>query len=202
MPRSTRRTSMMLLATGFIFCLFAAALVGCQFASNNRALMPGIAAAEQVSPQDWKWSPDQECAPCHSVEAHAVAMSPCTDYSDSSSSCLTCHNVEQKLVVAHEDILNTKPTPDLQRVSVKKEVCTRCHDVASLSAKTADSVALRDSNGVTINPHALLRTKGHSVIDCASCHTMHKTSSDTLEISPEMCQDCHHADSFECESCH
>ncbi len=202
MQGNARRKSMTLLAAGFAFCLFGAlALVGCQSTPSGRALMPGIAAAEQISPQNWKWSPDQECAPCHSIEAHTAAASACTDFSDASSSCLTCHNVEQELTVAHENIRNVKPVSDLQQVTVEKEICTKCHTIASLAERTADSVALADNDGVTINPHALRRTKGHSEIDCTACHTMHE-SSDKLETSSKMCRECHHADSFECESCH
>ena len=84
---------------------------------------------------------------------------------------------------------------------VGKEACARCHDAASLTARTADSRALVDGNNVTINPHALLETAGHTQIDCTACHTMHETS-DVVEASPKSCRSCHHADSFACDACH
>ena len=164
-------------ATCALLCLcFAAGLASCQSPPAAPTLMPGIAEAEQVSLQDeWVWDPEQECAPCHSLEAQTAA--------------------------AHEDIRSAWQAPEPTRPEIGKEACARCHDAASLAARTAGSRALVDGNNVTINPHALLETAGHTQIDCTACHTMHETS-DVVEASPKSCRSCHHADSFACDACH
>ena len=181
---------------------FAAGLAGCQSPPAAPTLMPGIAEAEQMSLQEeWVWSPEQECAPCHSQEAQTAAASVCTGLSGAPARCLGCHVAEQELEAAHEGIRNSWQSPKPAGPEVGKEACARCHDAASLTARTADSRALVDGNNVTINPHALLETAGHTQIDCTACHTMHETS-DVVEASPKSCRSCHHADSFACDACH
>ncbi|WP_418911500.1 cytochrome c3 family protein, partial [Adlercreutzia sp.] len=190
-------------ATCALLCLcFAAGLASCQSPPAAPTLMPGIAEAEQVSLQDeWVWDPEQECAPCHSLEAQTAAASACTGFSSAPSRCLGCHDACQALAAAHEDIRSAWQAPEPTGPEIGKEACARCHDAASLTARTADSRALVDGNNVTINPHALLETAGHTQIDCTACHTMHETS-DVVEASPKSCRSCHHADSFACDACH
>ena len=190
-------------ATCALLCLcFAAGLASCQSPPAAPTLMPGIAEAEQVSLQDeWVWDPEQECAPCHSLEAQTAAASACTGFSSAPSRCLGCHDACQALAAAHEDIRSAWQAPEPTGPEIGKEACARSHDAASLTARTADSRALVDGNNVTINPHALLETAGHTQIDCTACHTMHETS-DVVEASPKSCRSCHHADSFACDACH
>ena len=181
---------------------FAAGLAGCQSPPAAPTLMPGIAEAEQVSLQDeWVWDPEQECAPCHSLEAQTAAASACTGFSSAPSRCLGCHDACQALAAAHEDIRSAWQAPEPTGPEIGKEACARCHDAASLAARTVGSRALVDGNNVTINPHALLETAGPTQIDCTACHTMHETS-DVVEASPKSCRSCHHADSFACDACH
>ena len=190
-------------ATCALLCLcFAAGLASCQSPPAAPTLMPGIAEAEQVSLQDeWVWDPEQECAPCHSLEAQTAAASACTGFSSAPSRCLGCHDACQALAAAHEDIRSAWQAPEPTGPEIGKEACARCHDAASLAARTVGSRALVDGNNVTINPHALLETAGHTQIDCTDCHTMHETS-DVVEASPKSCRSCHHADSFACDACH
>lgn len=189
-------------ATCALFLCFAAGLASCQSPPAAPTLMPGIAEAEQVSLQDeWVWDPEQECAPCHSLEAQTAAASACTGFSSAPSRCLGCHDACQALAAAHEDIRSAWQAPEPTGPEIGKEACARCHDAASLAARTAGSRALVDGNNVTINPHALLETAGHTQIDCTACHTMHETS-DVVEASPKSCRSCHHADSFACDACH
>lgn len=189
-------------ATCALCLCFAAGLASCQSPPAAPTLMPGIAEAEQVSLQDeWVWDPEQECAPCHSLEAQTAAASACTGFSSAPSRCLGCHDACQALAAAHEDIRSAWQAPEPTGPEIGKEACARCHDAASLAARTAGSRALVDGNNVTINPHALLETAGHTQIDCTACHTMHETS-DVVEASPKSCRSCHHADSFACDACH
>ena len=190
-------------ATCALLCLCCAAgLASCQSPPAAPTLMPGIAEAEQVSLQDeWVWDPEQECAPCHSLEAQTAAASACTGFSSAPSRCLGCHDACQALAAAHEDIRSAWQAPEPTGPEIGKEACARCHDAASLAARTVGSRALVDGNNVTINPHALLETAGHTQIDCTACHTMHETS-DVVEASPKSCRSCHHADSFACDACH
>ena len=95
-------------------CLcFAAGLASCQSPPAAPTLMPGIAEAEQVSLQEeWVWSPEQECAPCHSQEAQTAAASVCTGLSGAPARCLGCHVAEQELEAAHEGIRNSWQSPE------------------------------------------------------------------------------------------
>ena len=192
-----------LVTAGFFLCLFVAAgLIGCQSTSTDKALMPGIAAAEQVSLQeDFEWEPDLECAPCHPLEAQTAAASACTGFSDAPSNCMICHDAVPELTTTHKGIRNAEPTMKLMHTAVENDACTSCHDTASLADRTRGSVALADSNQATINPHALPENKGHSKICCTDCHTAHQAT-DVLERGPEVCQNCHHADIYECDTCH
>ena len=92
-------------------------------------------------------------------------------------------------------------TAELMRTAVENDACTGCHDTADLADRTRDSIALVDSNQTTMNPHALPENKGHSKIGCTDCHTAHE-STDVLERAPQACQNCHHADIYDCETCH
>ncbi|WP_139652381.1 cytochrome c3 family protein [Raoultibacter phocaeensis] len=192
-----------LVAAGFASCLLVAAgLLGCQPPSPGETLMPGISAAEDISSQEeFTWSQDLECAPCHTPEAQSAADSACTSFSSARSRCLTCHDDAQKLTEAHEDMRNAKPPAKAERTIVESEACMSCHDTGSLAEKTIDSTALTDSYRATINPHALPENESHSKIDCTACHTMHG-SANASEMAPEACQSCHHADIYDCERCH
>ena len=103
-------------ATCALLCLcFAAGLASCQSPPAAPTLMPGIAEAEQVSLQDeWVWDPEQECAPCHSLEAQTAAASACTGFSSAPSRCLGCHDACQALAAAHEDIRSACRPPSLR----------------------------------------------------------------------------------------
>ena len=188
---------------GFLFCLLVGAeLIGCQSSSTDKALMPGIAAAEQVSPQDdFIWKPDVACAPCHSFEARTAAASACSGFSDTPSSCMTCHDVAPELTTIHASIQNATPPTELTQTAVENDVCMSCHDKASLADKTRDSIALVDSNQATMNPHALPGNTGHAKIRCTDCHTTHEAT-DVLERAAIVCQNCHHTDLYECGTCH
>lgn len=188
---------------GCLLCLLvAAALTGCQSASADKALMPGIAAAEQVSLQDdFAWEPDLACAPCHSLEARTAAASACTDFSDAPSRCMACHDAAAELASAHAGIRSATPAVELASTAVEESACTNCHDEASLPDRTSGSVALVDSDQATMNPHALPENKGHAKIGCTDCHTAHE-GSDVLERASAVCETCHHADIYDCESCH
>lgn len=190
-------------AAGFLFCLLAAAaLFGCQSASADKALMPGIASAEQVSLQDdFAWKPDLACAPCHSPEARTAAASACTGFSDAPSNCMACHDDASELTIVHKGIRSAEPATELLHTAVENDACTGCHDEASLADRTSGSVSLVDNNQATMNPHALPENKGHAKIICTDCHTAHE-GPDVLERAPALCQTCHHADIYDCKTCH
>lgn len=188
---------------GFLLCLLVAAgSIGCQSTPSDKALIPGIAAAEQVSLQeDFAWNPDLACAPCHSLEARTAAASACAGFSDAPSNCMTCHDAAPELTTIHAGIQNAQPAAKLSRTTVENDACTSCHETTSLADRTSVSVALVDNNQETMNPHALPENQGHAKIGCTDCHTTHEAT-DVLERAPLVCQNCHHADIFDCETCH
>ena len=62
---------------------------------------------------------------------------------------------------------------------------------------------LTDKNGTTANPHDLPQNADHTNADlaCATCHKLH--GEDPIEQTAlKACIDCHHAEVFECGTCH
>ena len=60
---------------------------------------------------------------------------------------------------------------------------------------------LVDANGLEVNAHTMVGNVTHDGIECVSCHEIHD---DTLpaEQGKKICNSCHHADVFECFTCH
>lgn len=121
------------------------------------------------------------------------------------STCDTCHTDESGLTKAHENA-----TPDeakkratkLRSTTIDESACFSCHgSYDELAAKTADLALLTDTDGTTVNPHAIPENDDHADTDCASCHVMH-TSEPAEESASEYCESCHHAGVYSCHTCH
>lgn len=80
--------------------------------------------------------------------------------------------------------------------------CTTCHNPDDVKAATEDSVVLTDVNGTVVNPHDLPAVEDHAGITCASCHKSHEVSESTEKSAKRTCASCHHADVYECYTCH
>lgn len=80
--------------------------------------------------------------------------------------------------------------------------CTTCHNLDDVKAATEDSTVLTDINGTVVNPHDLPAIEDHAGITCASCHKTHEVSESTEKSAKRTCASCHHADVYECYTCH
>lgn len=149
-----------------------------------------------------EWSMQSDCTTCHSNEADSENDSACamSTHAKQGLTCTSCHADESTLKTAHADTSKSAPKK-LSKTEVSPEVCLSCHDRDSLAQATADSTVLTDSNGTVVNPHELPTTGDHGSIACSDCHKMHsdKSVADTAE---KKCVSCHHADVYECNTCH
>ena len=80
--------------------------------------------------------------------------------------------------------------------------CLSCHNADDVREQTEGVTVLVDNNGTEVNPHNLPAGRSHAFADdCTACHDGH-TIEGTLERAEEQCVSCHHADVFECYTCH
>jgi hypothetical protein len=149
------------------------------------------------------WSPKADCAICHATESDSLSSSG-TAALHASSGCADCHADYEGLAKAHEGVTADDKMPTkLKKTSVEESVCLTCHGTyESLAEKTADVTILTDQNGTTVNPHEVAAAgTGHDSMTCASCHSMH-ADEPASETSDALCLGCHHADVYECGTCH
>ena len=117
--------------------------------------------------------------------------------------CTTCHADEQGMEAAHAKLNNGREAKRLKKTSVDSELCLTCHDQKALAEATADVDVLTDSEGTVVNPHDLPDVADHATISCTDCHKVHTAETKTLEqTAMTACTNCHHADVFECGTCH
>lgn len=193
-----------------------AALVACSIAAlgglaacapqQSAGSNDGASGAEPAQ-VDFTWENDSDCAQCHQTESSSMNDSAClaATHAAEGNTCATCHTDESGLVKAHENA-----TPDeakkratkLRSTTIDESACFSCHgSYDELAAKTAELALLTDSEGTTVNPHAMPENNEHADTDCASCHVMH-ASEPAEESAPEYCESCHHAGVYSCHTCH
>lgn len=148
------------------------------------------------------WSPDSDCASCHIAEQ--AAQVACL--SDDEASCGTCHTSEGELAAVHEKAGDVSSMPKrLKSTSIDDEVCLSCHyeTVENLIENTPSISPLVDDNGNEANPHAALAAEHHADADlhCSSCHNPH-SEKEPLQQAQKACLSCHHANVYECYTCH
>ena len=119
-------------------------------------------------------------------------------------SCVQCHTDEAVLSTEHADVkFGDKAATKATVVTVDPETCISCHGtMEEMAAKTADSTALTDDKGTTVNPHDVPSNEKHDAnpATCTSCHNNH--SKDQAKDAMKYCAQCHHRGTFECGTCH
>ncbi len=161
--------------------------------------------ADATETMAFTWSPESDCAMCHQADTDSFddASCPASQHADMKDQCMSCHD-DPNMERAHSkvEIGDTKKKATLKRTAVTRESCTTsCHDQAELTEKGAAATVLTDKNGLTVNPHELPAHEEHEGITCASCHKLH-TSDSPEEAAPAVCLNCHHANVYECNTCH
>ncbi|MFR4962142.1 MAG: cytochrome c3 family protein, partial [Eggerthella lenta] len=150
---------------------------------------------------------DSDCSMCHTVEAASATDASCPQASAHEAegvTCVQCHTDEAVLSTEHADVkFGDKAATKATVVTVDPETCISCHGtMEEMAAKTADSTALTDDKGTTVNPHDDPSNEKHDAnpATCTSCHNNH--SKDQAKDAMKYCAQCHHRGTFECGTCH
>ena len=115
--------------------------------------------------------------------------------------CATCHEDTEDLAKGHKKLNSGKEASRLKKSQVAQGVCTPCHEQEKLAEATEGYQGLTDTDGTTVNPHALPEVESHAGIACTDCHQVH--SGKTIDATAmTTCNSCHHAGVFECGTCH
>lgn len=163
-------------------------------------------SADEPAVVQMEWSLDSDCSMCHDGETASMADAACpaSTHEAQGATCAMCHNDEAALTEAHVSAEADSATPShLSSSDVSQEACLTCHNMDDLAAVTADLDVLTDTQGTTVNPHALPDNADHAAeATCSSCHKMHESDGDPQRDARRLCNDCHHEGVYECYTCH
>lgn len=193
--------------------ILVAALAGCAYEALSDTSNPsgwnGVTAS-QASPKDkvkFRLKEDSECDACHALEVASAENELCLAGSEDHAdvSCLDCHVKDSALEGAHRKLsADSKMGDSLKRTSVEDQTClnSECHNYDDMLANLPEDAMLVDENGTTVNPHEIHEVgQSHGDILCADCHTTHKEG-EALQSANDKCLSCHHANVYECGTCH
>ncbi|MEC4272176.1 cytochrome c3 family protein [Adlercreutzia sp. R25] len=151
-----------------------------------------------------EWSPESDCATCHTVEEESRADANCVASLHAATNCIDCHSDTDGLAKRHDGVTSEDKMPKkLKKTNVDQEQCLSCHgSYEELAQKTMGYQGLVDEHGTVVNPHALPKSEDHSAIICGDCHKMHSSDGDIAQNALNKCSTCHHHNVFECGTCH
>lgn len=200
--RATRRVLIIV-----VMAAMALALAAC--AQDTSSGTDSKQSANKTATKPSAWSIKSDCKSCHVVEVKSSSDSACAYSLHATVACTTCHvDSAGVLTTAHKDYSSSKLPTKLSGTEVSGDACVSCHKMEELVAATAASNVLADDNGKNVNPHAMLLDEKHIVggtaaanLRCSSCHKMH-TPELPSTVAQDACLRCHHANVFECHTCH
>lgn len=182
----------------------AATLFGC--APKSPDSVPSEASDNAGAQVAFTWSAESDCSVCHATEQTSLTDAAClaSTHEQQNLACIDCHSDTSGLSSVHEGLTseNTQGAKRLKKTKVTN--CESCHALDELAAATEGSTVLTDDKGTTVNPHALPENQDHAEFGagCTECHTMHKADADTAKNAAQFCTSCHHANVYECRTCH
>lgn len=192
------------LATGAVVLALAACAP--QQATTDELADTGANASDEAAAVQIDWSLESDCAMCHGAESASMddGACPASTHQAQGATCATCHTDEAALTEAHANAQAGAETPShLSSSDVSQDACLTCHDLDELAAATAEFDGLTDTQGTTVNPHALPENADHAAeVSCSSCHKMHESDSEPATEARRTCNDCHHEGVYECYTCH
>lgn len=163
--------------------------------------------ASAMDGQPVNWTMDSDCSMCHTSEAESETDAACpqgTAHKAENIDCVQCHTEESTLKTEHADVkFGDKVATKATVATVDPATCESCHGtLEDMAAKTADSTALTDDNGTTVNPHERPAGEKHeqNPATCTDCHNNH--SKDLQKDAKKYCAQCHHRGVYECGTCH
>jgi hypothetical protein len=156
------------------------------------------------------WTMQSDCTMCHTTESDSMTNPDCVQaVAHQGTTCTTCHTEEDVLKTAHAGVTMQSKVPKVGKateVTVDAQTCIGCHGtMQEMAAKTANSTALKDSNGMVVNPHDPPSTphmdaKPATCTDCHETHTTDALSKDAMGYCAQ--SSCHHRGVFQCGTCH
>lgn len=193
----------------FLVCILTLSIavlmvsIGCAPQANSDTSDEAKTDTEEISTADFTWTTDSDCSLCHEKQAASQTDSTCLLSLHAGSTCSTCHTDSASLETAHaKATAQGSSRAGLKTTSVPETTCLTCHNKDEISSKTSQSTALTDVNGTVVNPHDLPATADHEELDCNSCHQIHAADADLEKKASRACASCHHADVYECYTCH
>lgn len=152
---------------------------------------------------EWAQGELADCVACHSRIIDESGNTIGLYSSHGSFTCFDCHN-DPVLAELHEDADEAKgqKVRKLKKTEVTVPNCSACHDQESLAEALISSTVLTDANGTCVNPHAIPQIEPHQIISCFNCHAIHTEDSNVDKAAQKTCASCHHANVYECGTCH
>lgn len=144
---------------------------------------------------------ETDCALCHEKQSDS-AINGDTEFAkvhaDQNMTCTECHSNIEDLDKSHDGVTMESRQPKKLDHDMSQS-CIDCHGtLEEMAAITSASDKIVDKNGTVVNPHDIPDTPGHETPTCTDCHGEHEEK-DALE---DYCFSCHHAQVFECNTCH
>ena len=176
-------------------------------AADGAATEQEAAGDEAMAGQPVNWTMESDCGTCHTSEAESATDTACPQgvaHEAAGVTCVTCHTDEAVLSEEHAEVtFDDKPATKATVITVDEATCIACHgELSELATKTADSAALTDDKGTTVNPHERPAGAKHeeNPATCTDCHNNH--SKDLPKDAMKYCAQCHHRGIFQCGTCH
>ncbi|WP_350455508.1 cytochrome c3 family protein [Slackia heliotrinireducens] len=150
---------------------------------------------------------ETDCEACHEVAKESASSDLCLagkcESEGEKLTCVDCHVIDDSLQDAHGSLNARSVVPSwLRRTDISEDLCLSCHDFDEVVANTSEDAYLVDKNGTAVNPHVAKElTSSHSGLTCTSCHSGHEDKP-IEETAYAACLGCHHAEVFECGTCH
>lgn len=189
---------------GAVLCV---ALVACAPQPQQADGSSGDVAASSASKDSQEgaagWSMDMDCTACHSDQAQAL-IAEHNQAGGDGSACGGCHQDTEVLQAVHDEkMMSGKAPKRLRKTDVGDATCESCHGIPEQLASATEGVALTDTEGTTVNPHAAYSLNDDHVqaFACRECHSVHGDA-DAMEQAEVFCSDCHHRGVFACGTCH
>lgn len=169
-------------------------------APSDAVKQGGIPKEQSVSVE---WSKDSDCSVCHVPEQESYSDSACLASLHPDTTCSQCHADSTELSSVHEGKTASDKMPKkLKKTSVSDDLCLSCHfETKDALAEATPDVLITDSKGNSRNPHLADGVVEHEDIECAECHSMH-VDEPIEDQAKDKCYSCHHAEVFECYTCH
>jgi hypothetical protein len=188
-----------------LLVLFLLVLVACAprtSASQDSGGANQEESGDEVAAVTINYSASTDCTACHTPEAESYQSAAFLASEHTANDCLSCHDDLATLTSVHASVkVGDKTASRLTKTEVSDEICLSCHSGEERILATANLTVLTDSDGTTVNPHAIPENSDHAAIACADCHKMHKD--EALEKTAQnLCVGCHHKNVYECYTCH